>query len=69
MFENYIKTAKQQILEKYPKNTPFIYLRDVLGQQNLDLFYKGYLTAEVNWWIYEEQMLRKSNVNFAVDNQ
>lgn len=67
MFENYIKTAKQQILEKYPKNTPFIYLRDVLGQQNLDLFYKGYLTAEVNWWIYEEQMLRKSNVNFAVD--
>ncbi|MDP2362236.1 MAG: hypothetical protein Q8M94_00550, partial [Ignavibacteria bacterium] len=67
MFENYIKQAKQKVLDKFHKNKQFITLKDILGYTDIDIGYKAYLTAEVNWWIYEEQMQRKINLNFNLE--
>jgi len=67
MFESYIKQAKLNVLDKFNKSKQFINLNDIVGFADLDLGYKAYLTAEVNWWIYEEQMVRKTHLNFNLE--
>jgi hypothetical protein len=64
MFENQIEKVKEDILSTIVLNKQFIYLPELISNPDIHKAYKTYFNAEVEWWLYEEQMKRQSNQNF-----
>ena len=63
MIKDKIRHIKNEILNSLQLNSEFIYLKDIL-ESGLDEAYKQFIKAEVDWWIYEERLLRKANKSF-----
>lgn len=66
MIKNRVKQIKNEILNSLQSSGEFIYLRDILISP-IDDSYKQFIKAEVDWWIYEEKLLRKSNKSFCFE--
>ncbi|MBS1537847.1 MAG: hypothetical protein JST20_08880, partial [Bacteroidetes bacterium] len=58
MFETEIEQLKKHLIARLPQAEPFVYLRDVLACESIADCYKKSIQAEVDWWIYEEQLDR-----------
>ncbi|MES2766373.1 MAG: hypothetical protein V4642_10910, partial [Bacteroidota bacterium] len=67
MFEAEIELVKKHLLEQLFSSQQYIYIHEILNNPALDDAYKTFFSAEVNWWIYEEQALRQSNPRFDID--
>ncbi len=64
MFEEIIITQKQKLAQTIGINKRFVNLDEILKNSNIDEYYKTYFNAEVNSWIYEEQIRRETNPLF-----
>ncbi len=64
MFEEVIDKWYQNIISSVTLTGEYIYLPEILSNEKIELFIKIYLTAEINWWIYQEKIIRESNKNF-----
>lgn len=64
MFEEIIDKWYQDIVSSVTLTGKYIYLPEILSNDKIELFIKIYLTAEINWWIYQEKIIRESNKNF-----
>lgn len=64
MFESEIKTAKLRLLDQIGRDTPFVYLGDILANEDIPLFYRNFFRAESERWIYEMQQARASDPRF-----
>ena len=64
MFEDIITDQKNRLQQTIKANKRFVNLSEIHNNPNIDDFYKNYFNAEVNNWIYEEQIRRKSNPYF-----
>jgi hypothetical protein len=68
MFEEYINRTAQNLMDNLEVGNQFIYLREIMENQEIKQFYKDYFVAEVKWWLYEEQMHRHNNPFFELDS-
>lgn len=64
MFETEIEQLKKHLIARLPQAEPFVYLRDVLACESIADCYKKSIQAEVDWWIYEEQLDRADHAHF-----
>ncbi len=64
MFEKEIQTAKQQLSSHLLTDEIYVYLHEVLSKPEVPGFYKTFFGSEVDWWIYEQRMLREVNPRF-----
>ena len=69
MFENYIETQRLELSKQINTAKRFVPLSDILINPEINAAYKSYLNAEVEWWIYEEQIQRRTNINFDFENE
>lgn len=63
MFESEIEQLKKHLAAKLPQPQPFVYLHDILTSVIEDC-YKHSIQADVDWWIYEEQLERAEHPHF-----
>ncbi len=63
MFESEIEQLKKHLAAKLPQPQPFVYLHDILVSA-IDDCYKHSIQADVDWWIYEEQLERADHPHF-----
>lgn len=68
MFENIIEKTVNTISASINQKSQYVYLYELIFNQKIPQAYKSYFTAEVDWWIYEEQLIRNSAVNFKLDD-
>ncbi len=54
MFENYIELSTDKIVRLFDNDDFPLRLNDVLTNPSVGEAYKSYISAEVNWWIYED---------------
>lgn len=64
MFEREIQKAKEQLVHLVMSGLPYLYWFEIEEHKTLQPFYKQFFSAEVRWWIFEQQMLRHSNPRF-----
>jgi hypothetical protein len=64
MFEEIIITHKQKLSQFIGINKRFVGLDEILRNSFVNEYYKTYFNAEVNSWIYEEQIRRETNPLF-----
>jgi hypothetical protein len=69
MFEKQIEITRARIANSIDGSNKYVYLRDLLQNDGIEPCFKTYFTAEVSWWIYREQLLRKKNKNFDLDHE
>ncbi|MBK9248269.1 MAG: hypothetical protein IPM69_09215 [Ignavibacteria bacterium] len=55
MFEVEIEQLKKFLTAQLPQAQPYVFLRDILSVDTIAASYKRFFTAEVDWWLYEEQ--------------
>ena len=63
MFESEIEQLKKHLAAQLPQAQPFVYLHEIL-ESGIDDCYKQSIQAEVDWWIYEEQIERTDHPHF-----
>ena len=68
MFKEIINVHNRQLNNLLNKKKQFTYLADIMNNPHLDQSFKTYFNAEVEWWIYEESIRRRINVNFDYEN-
>lgn len=68
MFEDYIKINEERILNALDTSKGCVYLRDILKNANIESAIKSYFAAEVEWWLYEEQLSRSANKYFDLSD-
>ena len=64
MFDDIIIFHKQRLSQLIGTNKRYTFLTELLNNNQIDENYKAYFNAEVNWWIYEEQLRRNNNPLF-----
>lgn len=64
MFNNALESYKKIITASMPKNGNYVYLRDILQDDSIKKHVKQFADAEVEWWIYYEQVKRRDNPRF-----
>lgn len=64
MFDSLILEQIQKLSQQIGTEKRYINLVDLLNNIDIDNGYKTYFNAEVNWWIYEEQLRRQTEPNF-----
>ena len=65
MFEREIHMEKQRLLRLLlPGAEPFVWLEQILSLPDSELPYKRYLWAEIQWQLYEEELLRQRHPYF-----
>ena len=64
MFEQFIQETITKIYQAIDPANSFITLNEIMMNSDIPKPYKAYFAAEVDWWIYEEQFMRKSHKNF-----
>lgn len=69
MFESIIERKSKELFDLLVNNQPYIYLTEILQNPKINENYLEYFKAEVNCWIYEEQLSRKENPNFDLTNK
>ena len=68
MFEEIIIKHRQKLAQSIGTNKRFVALSEILANNLVDETYKTYFNAEVNSWIYEEQIRRETNPLFDFRN-
>lgn len=68
MFEEYINKNEERLLGAINTSRGFLFLREIIKNAAIDSATKAYFAAEVEWWIYEEQLARKANRNFDLND-
>ena len=68
MFEKYIEQKEQNLAEQINLTAEYINLFEMIFNPKIEQAYKTYFSAEVDWWLYEEQIARKANLRFDFDN-
>jgi len=69
MFETLIENTRVRILNSIVSKNKYIYLQDILQNDMINSCFRSYYTAEVSWWIYKEQLLRKKNSSFDLNEE
>ena len=69
MFEHNIDKVFIDLMNRIAFGGGFAYLSDIIGMAPIARSWKAYLLAEVDWWIYEEQVARKSSPNFDITHE
>ena len=69
MFENYIETQRLELSKQINTAKRFVLLSEILINPDINAAYKAYMNAEVEWWIYEEQIQRRTNINFDFESE
>jgi hypothetical protein len=64
MFDDLIISHKQKLSQTIGLNKRYSTLNEILVNQQIDDGYKTFFNAEVNWWIYEEQIRRNLSQQF-----
>ncbi len=67
MFEDIIEKVKKSIYKEIGSEE-WIYLPQILENDDIHISYKTYISAEVDRWIYKEQMNRVASTNFEFDS-
>lgn len=68
MFEKYLEQKEQLLAEQLNLDNDFVNLYAILFNPKIEQSFKVYFSAEVDWWIYEEQIARSSNQRFNIDD-
>jgi hypothetical protein len=68
MFEKYLEQKEQLLAEQINLSADFINLYELMFNQKIEQAYKTYFSAEADWWIYEEQIARGSNLRFNFED-
>lgn len=69
MFESFIDFEKTVLIDLVSTGKRFVYLTDILNNHEVKSYYKTFFNAEVEWWIYEEQIQRNTNTNFDYEEE
>jgi hypothetical protein len=64
MFERDISRAKERLGKRLTTTEPFTYWFEISASTAIAPFYKRFFEAEVNWWVFEQQMSRAANPRF-----
>lgn len=64
MFEKSIESEKIRLMKFFNLNQQYTLFSDITQMNELPVWFKTFCRAEVDWWIYNEDMIRKSNQNF-----
>lgn len=64
MFEQYINKSKDELCSLFSDGKDKYFLSEILSNSELPKTFKAFISAEVDWWIYQEQNGRKSHANF-----
>lgn len=64
MFNSALESYKKIIAASMPQNGNYVYLRDILQDDSIKEHVKQFADAEVEWWIYYEQVKRRDNPRF-----
>ncbi len=64
MFEQHIDRVFIDLMDKIAFGGGFAYITDIVGMAPISRPWRAYLLAEVDWWVYEQQMARVGNPNF-----
>lgn len=64
MFEREIQKAKEYLSKLLQSELPFVYWFEIQEHKSLHWFYKRFFGAEVQWWVFEQQMLRAASPRF-----
>lgn len=64
MFEDVIKQKASDIMCSLSKSGESVNLYQLMFNPRLSHWVKTYLTAEVDWWVYEEESFRLANARF-----
>ncbi len=68
MFEKYLEQKEQLLAEQLNLSDEYVNLYSILFNPKIEQSFKVYFSAEVDWWIYEEQIARSSNQRFNIDD-
>jgi hypothetical protein len=68
MFEKYLEQKEQLLAEQLNLSDEYVNLYSMLFNPKIEQSFKVYFSAEVDWWIYEEQIARSSNQRFNIDD-
>ena len=66
MFENIVKNKIRKISKLLTIADNKISLSAILANEQLSRAYKSFFSAEVEWWIWQEQILRSNNRYFEI---
>jgi hypothetical protein len=69
MFEKNIENEISAIKSLFNFDNKIIELESILTNNQLDDFYKIYISSEVIWWIYQEDLKRNASSNFNLDRK
>ncbi len=69
MFEKNIENEISAIKSLFNFDNKIIELEKILTNNQLDDFYKIYISSEVIWWIYQEDLKRNASSNFNLDKK
>ncbi|MCU0426904.1 MAG: hypothetical protein MUF71_14895 [Candidatus Kapabacteria bacterium] len=64
MFEREIQRAKELLTERLAAAQQFVYWQEIRERADIPVFYRNFFGAEVQWWIFEEQLQRAANPRF-----
>ncbi len=68
MFEKYIEQKEQNLAEQINLTSDYVNLFEMIFNPKIEQAYKTYFSAEVDWWLYEEQIARTANLRFNFDD-
>lgn len=68
MFEKYIEQKEQNLAEQINLTVDYVNLFEMIFNPKIEQAYKTYFSAEVDWWLYEEQIARTANLRFNFDD-
>lgn len=69
MFEKNIEIEISTIKSLFNFDNKIIELENILINNKLEDFYKTYISSEVIWWIFQEDLKRKTTTNFNLDKK
>jgi hypothetical protein len=64
MFEREINRAKERLTKALASAEQYTYWFEINASTALAPFYRGFFEAEVQWWVFEQQMMRSANPRF-----
>lgn len=64
MFEREIQRAKELLTGRLAAAQQFVYWQEIRERADIPVFYRNFFGAEVQWWIFEEQLQRAANPRF-----
>ncbi len=64
MFEQELDRVRKRLRQQLDTRQPHTSLSSILGNEAIDVSYRAFFAAEVEWWLHEERAIRASNPRF-----